>query len=284
MRTMVMLTVLLLPTLGQAAGPAAADGKAPEEAALEKARGLAKLGQRLYDTGQFAGALEKYQAAYDLRQEPALLFNIGQCHRMLRDHQRAVIAYRAYLRENPRAANRAAVEELLAEEQRAAALDPGGARPESPGVPRANTPPETPPPTSALPPSEPPAVVSTPPGKVALDPGPTERKGSGSTLALGATALALGAAGVGLGAWLIAIDHTPTTQPVPPKELAPERYATMTGGVTALAAGAVGIVGGLVGVLYGTGVIGGRKAPPSTTAGAWIAPGGGGGVTVLGRF
>ena len=84
----------------------------PEATAQAKAR--YETGVLKYNVGDFASALENFKAAYELHPDPALLFNIGQSHRLLGHTQDAIYAYRAYLRELPDAPNRDEVERLRA--------------------------------------------------------------------------------------------------------------------------------------------------------------------------
>lgn len=84
----------------------------------EQAREHARQGRLHYQLGRFDQALEEYAAAYELDPVPALLFNIGQCHRQLGNHERAIFFYEGFLRDSPDAPNRATVESLL-EESRA---------------------------------------------------------------------------------------------------------------------------------------------------------------------
>ena len=66
-----------------------------------------------YKLGRFAQALSGYSRAYELAPLPGFLFNIGQCHRQLGHHERAVFFFRGYLREKPRAKNQRVVKELI---------------------------------------------------------------------------------------------------------------------------------------------------------------------------
>lgn len=108
---------LLLACTLLAARPAAAQAPAGEAARRAAAKKLAQKATRKYNVGQFRDALDGYTRAYDTFPAPGLLFNIGQCHRGLRQHEHAVRAYEAYLREQPDAPNRALVEELIGEEE-----------------------------------------------------------------------------------------------------------------------------------------------------------------------
>lgn len=82
-----------------------------------KAKQLGDEAGRKYNLGQFDAALDLYTKAYDTYPAAGLLFNLGQCHRSLGNHERAVFFYEGYLREKPKAPNRDLVEELLTEER-----------------------------------------------------------------------------------------------------------------------------------------------------------------------
>lgn len=96
------------------AAPASADNKA-------EAKPHVAIADREFKLGHFKEALAEYGKAYELFPAPALLFNIGQCERYLKDYERAIFSFQSYLREKPDAANRATVEDLIHESQ--AALD-----------------------------------------------------------------------------------------------------------------------------------------------------------------
>jgi tetratricopeptide (TPR) repeat protein len=119
--------------------------------ATARAKALYEAGVRQYNLGEFEKALDDFKAAYELRPDPALLFNIGQSHRVLGHTQAAIFAYRAYLRELPDASNRDEVERLRAELEREQARHNVEA---SPAPEAASSP--APPPVAA------PAVAETP--------------------------------------------------------------------------------------------------------------------------
>lgn len=54
-------------------------------------------GRSLHDAGSYGEAVIEYQAAYSLAPRPELLFNIGQCYRLMRNRERAVMYYERYL-------------------------------------------------------------------------------------------------------------------------------------------------------------------------------------------
>jgi tetratricopeptide (TPR) repeat protein len=108
-----LLAVFLTCAWGFAA-PANAGGSAVRKAA---AKAEVQKAQIHYKLGRFDEALEAYSRAYELFNAPALLFNIGQCHKNLRDFDRAIFFFEGYLREetNPNPRTRALAQELIAE-------------------------------------------------------------------------------------------------------------------------------------------------------------------------
>jgi tetratricopeptide (TPR) repeat protein len=112
--------VLLLASLASAvAGVTAAPRSACAETALQEARALYNKATIEYNLGKFQEALDLYTKAYERMQKPALLFDIGQCHRLLGHYEQAMFFYQGFLREAPNAPNRAAAEQHIAEAQRA---------------------------------------------------------------------------------------------------------------------------------------------------------------------
>lgn len=130
--------VLLLVVL--AGGGAVARAQDPPPAAADQARSrvLYDQGSRAYRDGDYPRAIELFLAAYELSRAPAILFNVAQAYRLDGDCERALTYYRRSLEEEPEAANRAEVEERIAEMQRcvdqqpeaaAAAISPPAAAP-----------------------------------------------------------------------------------------------------------------------------------------------------------
>ena len=68
-----------------------------------------------YELGNFYAALDDIARAYRLDPRPALLFNLGQCHRALHHWERAAFFYNEFLQKVPEAATRTAVEALVAD-------------------------------------------------------------------------------------------------------------------------------------------------------------------------
>jgi tetratricopeptide (TPR) repeat protein len=96
------------------AGSARADNK-------DQARVHVQAADIDYKLGKFDEALAEYSKAFELFPAPPLLFNLAQCHRNLKNFERAIFFFEGYLRESPNAPNRALVEDLLKESR--AALD-----------------------------------------------------------------------------------------------------------------------------------------------------------------
>ncbi|HEY3358502.1 MAG TPA: tetratricopeptide repeat protein [Polyangia bacterium] len=102
-----------------AAAPVRADdGAAP---AKEQARYHTDRGNTYYYLGRYRDALTEYSRAYAAFAAPPLLFNMGQCHRQLRDHAAAAREFQEYLRQRPDARNAGLARELLAESRRSLA-------------------------------------------------------------------------------------------------------------------------------------------------------------------
>src|SRR6185436_205870 len=66
------------------------------------ARARARQGQAFYDLKRFQEAYLEYEQAYLIEQDPALLYNMGQCQRKLGNNEEALHFYRTYLRRVPK--------------------------------------------------------------------------------------------------------------------------------------------------------------------------------------
>ncbi len=112
--------LVALPLLSaSAAEPAKSRATSPKPTTSGKedpkaaARVLFDWAQREYDLGNFEGALGGYSEAYRLHPAPALLFNIGQCHRQLGQYERAAFFYRRYLALEPDSPDAPLVTQLI---------------------------------------------------------------------------------------------------------------------------------------------------------------------------
>jgi hypothetical protein len=125
----------------------------------EKARELYRQGSKYYDVGQFDKAIESWQQAYDQKPDPSFLYNIAQAYRQKEDSKQAIFFYKSYLRNSPKAPNRAEVQQRIDSLQRQ--LDAGGKSSpptgSGPGPSSQNPPPAT---------TAPPSVVVSPPTPV----------------------------------------------------------------------------------------------------------------------
>jgi tetratricopeptide (TPR) repeat protein len=67
----------------------------------DAAREASRKGTAAYNLGSYEEAARQYEAAYRLVQDPILLFNLGQSWRLGGQPDKALTAYRAYLRTAP---------------------------------------------------------------------------------------------------------------------------------------------------------------------------------------
>jgi tetratricopeptide (TPR) repeat protein len=108
--------VASLLVLGAALAPLSARAADKSES---QARQLAKEGQQHYDLGEFDKALEKFSEAYKLKNAPALLFNLAQCHRKLGNWEQSAFFFGRFIdNSNPTAPNIEVARELLEDARR----------------------------------------------------------------------------------------------------------------------------------------------------------------------
>lgn len=101
------------------------------------ARKLFEAGKVAYDAGEYEDALRFFEQAHDRSARPGLLYNIGQAADRLREDERALTAYRAYLQQVPGAANRAEVEGRIRAMERAQRRErPHATQADEPSAPR----------------------------------------------------------------------------------------------------------------------------------------------------
>jgi len=86
-----------------------------DDPATRAARRHYERGEKLFALGKFDEALEEYQTAFDAKPLPGFLYNIGQCYRNLGDYDQAIFSFRKYLKLEPEASNKEAVERLIEE-------------------------------------------------------------------------------------------------------------------------------------------------------------------------
>jgi hypothetical protein len=197
-------TLLVVLTLAAQAAPAEHG---------DEARQLTLQSIREYNLADFEPALRDAKQAYAISGKPALLFNLGQCHRALGHWKEAKFFYRGFLREQKDARNRREVLDLIAqmeaEEQRApqtAASTTTPAPSQSPAVPPAANP------TAASPslPAPAPEVLSPAPATAVTEESPAPRGIPSGTWWLGGGGVGAVIAGTVLG--FVAKDGTGTSQ------------------------------------------------------------------------
>jgi tetratricopeptide (TPR) repeat protein len=190
--------------------------RAADDAA--SAREHYQKGTAFYDLGKYNEAIKEFEAAYEIKNDPALLYNLAQSHRLAGNAEQALHFYRTYLRRVPKAPNRAEIDErITALEQQVAQKNAAGVTP-----PPTTTP--TTPPAGTVPPPETTAPSPTTPGGVTpLTPPPAP----GPTAGASAT---------------VVVAPPPTT----PADRA--RKLKLAGIVTAAAGGTLVIIGAIEGL------------------------------------
>ena len=136
-------------------------------------------GTSFYDLGRYDEAAKEFEAAYQLKNDPAFLYNLAQSYRQAGNHERAVHFYKTYLRYVPNAKNRADIEDKIKAEEKL--VGSGG-----PGT--------TPPPVTTTPPpgNPPPPGYAPPATATASDPGRKFRIAGMATAGVGAVFTVLG--------------------------------------------------------------------------------------------
>jgi tetratricopeptide (TPR) repeat protein len=85
---------------------------------VEAARQHFRQGLKYYDLGRFLDAAHEYEAAFVAKDDAAMLFNIGQAYRFAGEYAKALGAYKAYLRRDPKNKRRVEIEARIADLQR----------------------------------------------------------------------------------------------------------------------------------------------------------------------
>ena len=109
-------------------GPCVAAAQAPPDTAANDAEARARFqaGERAFARGDFEAALEDFERAYSLSRRPGLLYNVGLAAQRARRRERAIEAFREYLRLEPDTANRASVERTIADLEELLAAEGSG--------------------------------------------------------------------------------------------------------------------------------------------------------------
>ncbi len=110
-----------------------------QDADTDEARGAFQAGEAAYRAGRFDDALSYFRRAYELTNEPDVLYNIATVLDRLRRDQEALDAYRRYLDARPDSADRANIEARISVLERSIARDSAEATAEAPAAPARST-------------------------------------------------------------------------------------------------------------------------------------------------
>jgi tetratricopeptide (TPR) repeat protein len=136
-----------------------------------EAREHYQKGTSFYDLGRYGDAIREFEAAYQIKNDPALLYNLAQSHRLAGNEEQALHFYRTYLRRVPKAPNRteiegriAQLEQLVAQNKAAQTAPPNVTMPPAEQPQTAPPPAPTPvaPPPTAVQPVQPPPTATPP--------------------------------------------------------------------------------------------------------------------------
>jgi tetratricopeptide (TPR) repeat protein len=109
-----MRLFLVLVALLSFTGPLSAQpSDEPGEIELAQAKAKYETAARLYDLGQYNDALRGFRESFLISGAPALLLNIGQCYRALKQTEDAIKSFESYLRSDPDGEYREEVEKML---------------------------------------------------------------------------------------------------------------------------------------------------------------------------
>ena len=89
--------------------------RAKDETKTVQAKKLFDLAETDYRLSRFEEALDNYKKAYELYPAADFLFNIGQCHRNLKQYEKAIFSFEAYVRDSKSQKARLRVEKLIEE-------------------------------------------------------------------------------------------------------------------------------------------------------------------------
>jgi hypothetical protein len=174
------------------------------EGDTERARELYEKARKAYELGLYDEAISEYTEAYKLRDDPAVLYNMAQAHRLAQHPVAALSLYRMYLIKVPQASNRAEVKakidaltKLLEDQKKAQDMPPDHALKESTASSPAASPSQTPGPAVEPAPRPPVPVPARAPGPAGID-RHSARSKKVAGLALGLVSVAVLSAGIGV--------------------------------------------------------------------------------------
>src|SRR5206468_1367892 len=107
-----------------------------------------RRGTNAFNLGHYLDAVKEYEAAYQSKEDPALLFNIAQAYRLAGENDSAVRVYKSFLHQVPDSPQRPEVEKRIAElqtlieqERKTKSAPPEGTLPPKPATAEAASPP-----------------------------------------------------------------------------------------------------------------------------------------------
>ncbi|HEX4462113.1 MAG TPA: tetratricopeptide repeat protein [Polyangia bacterium] len=174
------MMVVLWTLLSCASFAQAAEGGAAADDTAAQAKKLYERGMAHFQLAEYDDAIARWQEGFRIKPVPEFLYNIGQAYRLSSRPEKAVQNYRAYLRMQPDATNRAEVERHIASLQKAIdqSRSAATAPPTQPSVPSGMGHGEPPAPSTATPPppetAPPPATSTTSAPTVAATPASNE--------------------------------------------------------------------------------------------------------------
>jgi hypothetical protein len=85
------------------------------QVSVDEAREHYRKGTAAYNLGHYAEAAKEYEATYEITLDVAVLFNTAQAYRLAGENQKAILAYRGYLRAAPVGSQRDIAQQKLDE-------------------------------------------------------------------------------------------------------------------------------------------------------------------------
>jgi hypothetical protein len=146
-----LVTLLSFIAAAVVAAPARADESNDAKTHYQKATAH-------YAVGEYKEAAQEYEAAYKAKQDPALLYNAAQSHRLANDNQKALLLYKNIVKLYPTSKYAAEAKDRIEKLEQAIATTqspPNQPAPVTLGAPPAGAPPAAPPPPPAAAPVQP---------------------------------------------------------------------------------------------------------------------------------
>jgi hypothetical protein len=138
-----VVSLITFLALAHVAGPARADDASDAKMHYQKATAH-------YAVGEYKDAAAEYEAAYKAKQDPALLYNAAQSHRLANDNQKALLLYKNIVKLYPTSKYAAESKDRIEKLEQAIATTQSP--PNQPAPVTLGAPPGAPPPPAAAPP------------------------------------------------------------------------------------------------------------------------------------